>query len=260
MSPNPRSRPEQQGARPLTSPSEIEERLFSNVKQAVEDELQAIEQWALEETEYDSEEYRQHVKAEKRSELIKRLYPLGFRITELFETGYPEDLQKVRAMWFPLKWMLRDQAIMATFKRYPIILPAINYIHNSTRFPHKDTEQFKRMIQINREVVGRRQYKGRWDWSSFVSHRQFYNDLRTHCNERVDKDYSIAMYKKLILKLDEIEALKKLGQIKSTGRKGRGGVLYSDGYYTYYGNIIRKHSFLTGTPRRKRFLRDLDFK
>jgi hypothetical protein len=226
-------------------------------KQQLIDGIQSIERWAqAEDFEFVNEAYRQHRKDEKLKEFIKQCYKAHQEFIAYIEAKYGEELQRVREMWFPLGWMLKDKAIMRTFMRYPMILPGINYIHNLTRFPNRNKIEFKKMIEINREVLGNKKYRGH-EYSSFVSNNQFYEEMRAHCNLKVDKDYSIPAYKKLILKLYEMEALKRLGRIK-TGRRGLGGILYADGYYTFWGETkMVKHSFLKDIPQIKRFLRGL---
>jgi hypothetical protein len=160
-----------------------------------------------------------------------------------FEHTFSFDLLYSKRKIYPHKWMTVDKKIKDIFKRYPLIVPLLNYLFNYNRYLRG--EDFKRQIKFNDEKIGHK-YKSngkKYEYSTFITDKDFYDEI-THklkCSKRTIQSY--------------LNAFVYMG-ILSNWRFGNNRWIYADGYFSKYGDRLRKRHFLT-EKKHKMELRDL---
>jgi hypothetical protein len=186
-------------------------------------------------------------KLQARSRLIKAAKTIT---DEMFDT-YKKELSHSKENIFPMQWMLKDEQIEATLERYKYLCPLLNHLFNLNR--RIRGEGLDSMFELNDEVTGSKQHLVATTmkfhrYASFIGDREFFQDAAQML------DCSVHTIKKYLI------ALVLAGIVKELGHHGRMR-LYSDGYFTPYGNNnIRKRSFLKNSPEFVEALRNFQLK
>jgi hypothetical protein len=178
----------------------------------------------------------------------------------IIETAYKQNPALViysKDNKYPISWMINNVDVMTAFKRYPPLLPILNYIFKLTYKP-KGIDREK-MIENNKYSEVGKKYKSSsgksWHYTTFITNKPFYTEMSK------ELDISIPTIKKYIKVLAKMGIFVKLAKVPvEKGRQGELiGTLYADGYFAQQkGNKFIKRAFLTREKHLKALKQPLD--
>ena len=174
------------------------------------------------------------------SKLSKKIKQALIDVTEDFENSFKRLLAK-RESLYPMEWMNKNRKIKATMKRYPLLIPLLNFIDQKNRYIRGD--DLKQMAQLGDSVSAGQKHKG-YQYADFVVDQQFYAEFRKYANT----DTSDRQLRRYIEKLTSDKILIKRGRVLKSG------FIYADGYYYKAGNVGKiKRVFLVQKRHQQAF-------
>jgi len=219
-------------------PNKIFEEFKAGFKEAVEETIASYS-----DSDYDEQEYQ--IKRTQ-NRIVREFFEIEKEYNQaggLIKENYSNEYNQIKKDIYPRDWMLKDKKINRTLKRFPKMIPILNYIFNYTRYWRK--EEYKNMVSINLEMnTGK--HKGKYEYATFLATKNFFNEMGKEigCSAPTIKKYFKAFCNAGIF-------------IMFSQYKRYNGMIYCDGYFISRKNYNpRKHTLLKNNPDGKTGLRN----